>query len=178
MAAFSYNLKALQARVNDLIDEQGEDAPVAWWIYTAEDVFTIDDNGDEEYQPTSVCEEVLSDLQDIDYIHTVIVDCIEDSLKSNAQWESHFLPSWYFSALWLVSTLSTLFQTFKMQNNNASANQSRKVQDMMKCVGTSADIVRKYKHVDSDGDWDDIMSPDDYDDYIDRRRYERSMRGY
>lgn len=93
MSAQFYTLKALQARVNDLIDQQGEDAPVAWWIYTAEDVFTIDDNGDEEYQPTTVCQEVLSDLQDVDYIHTVIVDCIEDSLKSNAQWESHFWHS-------------------------------------------------------------------------------------
>jgi len=117
-----------------------------------------------------------------DDITEEIVDLYDEDtlieLLPDAQWESHFLPSWYFSALWLVSTLSTLFQTFKMQNNNASANQSRKVQDTMKSAGTSADIVRKYKHVDSDGDWDDIMSPDDYDDYIDARRYERSMRGY
>ena len=91
MSAQFYTLKALQARVNDLIDQQGEDAPAAYWIYTSEDVFTIDDNGDEEYQPTSVCQDVLSDLQDVDYIHTVIVDCIEDSLKSNAQWDSHLL---------------------------------------------------------------------------------------
>ena len=75
----------LQQRVNDLIDQQGPDAPAAYWIYTNEDIFTIDDNGDEEYQPLSVCEEVLSDVQDVDYIHTVIVDAIEDSLKEKAQ---------------------------------------------------------------------------------------------
>ena len=63
-----------------------------------------------------------------------------------------------------------------MQNNNASANKSQSVQDTMKCVGTSADIVRKYKHVDSDGDWDDILSPDDIEEYYERRQYEKMMR--
>jgi len=85
MASFSYNLKALQARVNDLIEQQGPDAPCAYWIYTNEDIFTIDEEGNEEYQPIDVCEEVLSDIQDVDYIHTVIVDSIEDSLKENAK---------------------------------------------------------------------------------------------
>ena len=86
MASFNYTLKSLQQRVNDLIDQQGPDAPAAYWIYTNEDIFTIDDNGDEEYQPINVCEEVLSDIQDIDYIHTVIVDAIEDSLREYALW--------------------------------------------------------------------------------------------
>ena len=77
----NYTLKDLQNRVNNLIAQQGEDAPVAWWIYTNEDVFTIDDNGDEQYKPLDVCEKVLSNLWDIDYIHTVIVDSIDEELR-------------------------------------------------------------------------------------------------
>ena len=79
-------------------------------------------------------------------------------------------------ALTLASTLFAPFQTFKMQELNDSANNFQSVHPTTKCARTSADIVRKYKHVDSDGDWDDIMSPDDYEDYIERRRYERMNR--
>ena len=46
-----------------------------------------------------------------------------------------------------------------------------------KLTPRSYQIAAKYSN-ETDGDWDDIMSPDDYEDYIDRRRYERSMRGY
>ena len=65
-----------------------------------------------------------------------------------------------------------------MKEHPESANNSPQVHPTMKCVGTSDNIIKRYSHIDSDGDWDDILSPDDYDDYIDRRRYERSMRGY
>jgi hypothetical protein len=41
----------------------------------------------------------------------------------------------------------------------------------------SSQIPRKYQHQ-TDGDWDDIMSPDDYDLYLERRQYERSNRNY
>lgn len=85
MSASFYSLKALQQRVNDLINEQGENAPVAYWIYTSEDIVTFNDDGEEEYQPASVCETVLSNIQDVDYIHTVITDCIEDQLSQVAQ---------------------------------------------------------------------------------------------
>lgn len=33
----------------------------------------------------------------------------------------------------------------------------------------------KYKGIE-DGDWDDILSPDDYDLYIEMRAYEKSQR--
>lgn len=77
----NYTLKQLKERVNSLIEQQGEDAPVAWWIYTNEDVFTFDEEGNEQYEPIEVCEKVLSGLQDYDYIHTVIFDSIDDELK-------------------------------------------------------------------------------------------------
>lgn len=45
-----------------------------------------------------------------------------------------------------------------------------------KCVRTSDDIIRSYSSVESDGDWDDILSPDDYEEYLERRQYEKMMR--
>ena len=80
MSTQFYTLKKLKERVNSLIEQQGEDSPVAWWIYTNEDVFTIDEEGNEQYEPIEVCEKVLSGLQDYDYIHTVIFDAIVDEL--------------------------------------------------------------------------------------------------
>jgi hypothetical protein len=80
MATQFYTLKQLKERVNSLIEQQGEDAPVAWWIYTNEDVFTFDEEGNEQYEPIEVCGKVLSGLQDYDYIHTVIVDAIDSEL--------------------------------------------------------------------------------------------------
>jgi hypothetical protein len=63
-------------------------------------------------------------------------------------------------------TLSTPFQTFKMQNYKNSA----------KLIPTSQQIVQKYYNDQSDGDWDDILSPDDLEEYYERRQYEKMMR--
>ncbi|WAX23039.1 hypothetical protein [Synechococcus phage S-M1] len=63
-----------------------------------------------------------------------------------------------------------------MQNYNASANKSRKVHPTMKCARTSDDIIRRYSSHQSDSDWDDILSPDDYEEYLERRQYEKMMR--
>ena len=81
MSAQFYSLKALQARVNRLIEQQGEDAPCAGWIYTSEDVCTFDDNGDEVYYDDEKTTNVLINLQDYDDIHTTIVDAIEEELR-------------------------------------------------------------------------------------------------
>ena len=81
MATQFYSLKALKARVESLIEQQGEDAPVAWWIYTSEDVCTFDDNGDEVFYDDEKTADVLADLQDYDHIHTAIVDAIEEELR-------------------------------------------------------------------------------------------------
>ena len=81
MSAQFYSLKALQARVNRLIEEQGEDAPCAGWIYTSEDVCTFDDNGDEVYYDDEKTADVLINLQDYDHIHTAIADSIEEELR-------------------------------------------------------------------------------------------------
>lgn len=64
-----------------------------------------------------------------------------------------------------------------MQDFNNSAKKSLEMQEnTSKCAASSNDIIRRYSSVESDGDWDDILSPDDYEEYIERRQYERSMR--
>ena len=80
MANQFYSLKALKARVENLIEQQGEDAPCAGWIYTSEDVVKYDDNGDEVEQTDEVCETVLVNLQDYDFIYQSIVDAIDTEL--------------------------------------------------------------------------------------------------
>ena len=88
MSAQFYSLKALKARVESLIEEQGEDAPCARWIYTSEDVVTYDENGNEVYQPKEVCENVLISLQDYDCIHQSIADAIDTEL-GECVWHAH-----------------------------------------------------------------------------------------
>ena len=80
MSSQFYSLKALKARVENLIEAQGEDAPAAGWIYTSEDVVKYDDEGDEVQQPKEVCQSVLINLQDYDSIHQSIVDAIDTEL--------------------------------------------------------------------------------------------------
>ena len=81
MSSQFYSLKALKARVENLIEAQGEDAPAAGWIYTSEDVVKYDDEGDEVQQPKEVCQSVLINLQDYDSIHQSIVDAIDTELR-------------------------------------------------------------------------------------------------
>ena len=80
MSSPFYSLKALKARVESLIEAQGEDSQCAAWIYTSEDVVKYDDEGDEVQQPQSICDSVLCNLQDYDNIHTTIVDAIETEI--------------------------------------------------------------------------------------------------
>ena len=73
-------LAQLRDSINQLIDEQGEDSPVAAFVFTNEDVFTMD----EDYNPDPVdrvlAEKVLSSIEDIDNIYTTVFDCIENEL--------------------------------------------------------------------------------------------------
>ena len=87
-------------------------------------------------------------------------------LLPDAQWDLSSLPSLSLLAHTSALTLSTPFQTFKMQNYNDSA----------KLIPPSQQIVQRYYNVESDGDWDDILSPDDIEEYYERRQYEKMMR--
>ena len=77
----NYTLKELQQRVNNLIKEQGEDAHCGAWIYTKEDVCIITDDGDELYpceNDPELTEKIFNDVGNIDYIYTVIQDCVNE----------------------------------------------------------------------------------------------------
>lgn len=77
----NYTLSQLRDRVNQLIENQGEDAHVAAWIYTKEDVCIITDEGDELYpcdDNSELTERIFNDVGNTDYIYTVIQDCVNE----------------------------------------------------------------------------------------------------
>ena len=78
----NYTLKELQENVNRLIELQGEDAHCAAWIYTAEDC-TIEavDEQTIDYvalDNPELSERIFNDIGNIDYIYTVIQDCVDE----------------------------------------------------------------------------------------------------
>ena len=74
-------LQQLKESVERLIDDQGEDAPVAAFIFTNEDVYVMDEDGNPDPVQREIAETVLHELEDYDHIHTEIADAIEEELK-------------------------------------------------------------------------------------------------
>jgi len=80
----NYTLKQLQQRVNQLIENQGEDAQCAAWIYTREDVFEFDEKGDEVYfyeTDLDLVNDVLADTGGSDYTYQIIQETIDDAIN-------------------------------------------------------------------------------------------------
>ena len=79
----NYTLKELQQRVNKLIEEQGEDAHCAAWIYTREDC-TVGEC--ERYEDLlwvakdypELSERIFNEVGNIDHIYTVIQECVDE----------------------------------------------------------------------------------------------------
>ena len=78
----NYTLKQLQQRVNKLIEQQGENAHCAAWIYTKEDCHLKDENGEFDYdnvvETPRVLERIFDDVGNIDYIYQVIQECVDE----------------------------------------------------------------------------------------------------
>jgi len=74
-------LQQLKESVERLIEQQGNDAPVAYWIYTNEDVFVMDEDCNPDYVSREIAETVLHELEGYDHIHKEIADAIETELK-------------------------------------------------------------------------------------------------
>jgi len=78
----NYTLKQLQDRVNSMIKEQGEDAECAAWIYTKNDCHLKDEDGNTDYgnnvEDPDVLERIFDDVGQIDYIYTMIQDCVDE----------------------------------------------------------------------------------------------------
>ena len=78
----NYTLKQLQDRVSSMIKAQGEDAECAAWIYTKEDIHMKDENGEIDYDAQvddpELVARIFDDVGQIDYIYTVIQDCVDE----------------------------------------------------------------------------------------------------
>ena len=75
-------LSQLKQRIDKLIEDQGEESPVAAFIYTKEDVVQYDGDFNEvEIEDDKIVEDVLSNVEDTDWIYTTIQDIIDDELK-------------------------------------------------------------------------------------------------
>ena len=75
-------LSQLKTRIDKLIETQGEESPVAAFIYTKEDVVQYDDDFNEvEIEDDTIIEDVLYNVEDTDWIYTQIQDSIDDELK-------------------------------------------------------------------------------------------------
>ena len=81
----NYTLKELQQRVNQLIENQGEDAHCAAWIYTKNDCHLKDEDGEFDYnnnvEDADVIERIFDDVGNIDYIYQVIQECVDEVVE-------------------------------------------------------------------------------------------------
>ena len=75
-------LSQLKQRIDQLIENQGEESPVAAFIYTKEDVVQYDDDFNEvEIEDDRIIEDVLYEVEYTESIYTYIQDSIDDELS-------------------------------------------------------------------------------------------------
>jgi len=81
----NYTLKQLQERVNKLIEQQGEDAHCAAWIYTKEDCYLRDVNDELNYDVNvdepEVVERIFNDVGNVDYIYQIIQESVDEATE-------------------------------------------------------------------------------------------------
>ena len=81
----NYTLWHLQQRVNKLIEQQGEDAHCAAWIYTKEDCHLKDENGEFDYdnvvEDPELIERIFDDVGNSDYIYQIIQECVDEAVE-------------------------------------------------------------------------------------------------
>ena len=82
MSTHHTSLQQLKDRVNTLIEQQGETAQCAAWIYTKEDCHLKDENGEFDYDnvvedPTTLTR-IFNEVGNIDYIYQVIQECVDE----------------------------------------------------------------------------------------------------
>jgi hypothetical protein len=78
-------LQQLKESVEKLIEEQGADASCAALIFTKEDVYDMDDDGNDVYFSKQITNKVLNDLDETDYVLGQAFDCIEDYIKEHTK---------------------------------------------------------------------------------------------
>ena len=78
-------LQQLKESVEKLIEQQGAEASCAAFIFTKEDVYEMDDDGNDVYCSEEITNKVLNDLDESDYILNRAFDCIDDYIKDYAK---------------------------------------------------------------------------------------------
>ena len=79
-------LSELRDSVNRMIEEQGENAGCAAFVFTQNDVFDYNEEMTEEHRfPELFTEDVLADVGGSDYIYQQIGDVLEDSIRERKQ---------------------------------------------------------------------------------------------
>ena len=76
-----YTLSQLRDAINRKIVEQGEDAPVAAFVFTANDVVSQDDDCNEVTYPDDITQDVLACVGESDLIYATVLDVIEEEIK-------------------------------------------------------------------------------------------------
>ena len=78
----NYTLKQLQERVNKMVEQQGEDAHCAAWIYTKNDCHLKDKDGEFDYDLSEDNPEIIDRTFDLvgnnDYIYQVIQETVDE----------------------------------------------------------------------------------------------------
>ena len=81
----NYTLKELQERVNQMIEQQGEDAHCAAWIYTKNDCHLKDEDGEIDYnnnvEDVEVLQRIFYQVGDSDYIYQTIQDEVDEATE-------------------------------------------------------------------------------------------------
>ena len=100
----NYTLKQLQERVNQLIENQGEDAYCAAWIYTKEDCHLKDEDGEFEVyedggktvEDPEVLERIFNDVGNTDYIYQVIQESVDEVTEEQMMQQQQEYDAWSF----------------------------------------------------------------------------------
>ena len=83
----NYTLKQLQDKVSRMIEEQGEDAECAVWIYTKNDCHLKDEDGNFDYQNNvedpALIARIFDDVGNNDYIYQVIQESVDEITEEN-----------------------------------------------------------------------------------------------
>jgi hypothetical protein len=81
----NYTLKQLQDKVSRMIEQQGEDAECAVWIYTKNDCHLKDEDGNFDYgnnvEDPALIARIFDDVGNNDYIYQVIQESVDEATE-------------------------------------------------------------------------------------------------
>jgi transcriptional/translational regulatory protein YebC/TACO1 len=79
-------LSELRDSINQLIEQQGENAPCAAFVFTKHDVFEFnEETNQEDYFSSLFTQDVLADVGGSSYIYEQVGEMIDDSIRVRKQ---------------------------------------------------------------------------------------------